>query len=81
MNTVHTKKVVPRKQTYTVSDLIGSNMGSHTAFVGSVGIGPAHALYLITYDSVVLADNPRTTWSGEAVVVVDRFCDVTINEV
>jgi len=79
MNTVHTKKTASQKQC-TARDLIGYNQG-HTAFVGSVGIGPAHALYLITYDSVVLANRPGTTWSGGADVAVDRFCDVTINEV
>ena len=80
MNIVHTR--VTSRQQLKAQDLIGRNMLSHkhTAFVGQCGIGPEHSLYLITYEAVVLANDPHDTWNDSADIVVDRYCDVTINE-
>ncbi len=55
---------------------------THTAFVGKVGNGPAHALYLVTYKSVFLASKPWQFWAIEHkdnhFALVDRWVDITI---
>ena len=82
MNRTHTRAVtVPTRR--RADSLIGINMSEHrhTAFIGGVGTGPANALYLITYDAIVLAARPELTWSTNASVIVHHFCNVTITEV
>lgn len=77
MNTV-TRKVSVVARQLKVSDL--GRGYKHTAFIGQCGSGPINSLYLITYDCVVLALEPRKTWGNLADVTVDRFCDVEIIE-
>ena len=81
MNSVATKRTAAAR--YMATNLIGRNMckHGHTAFVGQCGLGPAHSLYLITYNAVVLASEPDNTWDSAATVVVDHFCGVSITEV
>lgn len=51
---------------------------SETAFIGCIG-SDVDVLFLITNKTIVLADNPRRTWSLAACPVrVDRFVDVEI---
>ena len=52
--------------------------GKETAFIGCVGFGPKHSLYLIAYNGIVLAGSPDTTWTGSPAITVDRFVDVEI---
>jgi hypothetical protein len=50
-----------------------------TSFVGKVGTGPKNALYLVSYDSVILAKDPTLVWdSASCLLVVREFVDVKI---
>lgn len=80
MNTVITKPVPPIIE-ITAGDLIGGNMRSHgyTAFIGS--IGGYKGLFLITYEGVILANEPNLSWNGlDCAVTIDHYCAITITE-
>lgn len=81
MNTVKILKDKAVLVEYQANDLIGSRIleHPHTAFVGSVG--GCQGLFLITYECIVLAENPNKTWNDKAPFKVDHFCDVRISEV
>ena len=64
-------------------DLTGINFDSRkTAFVGHCGSGEEESLYLVTYNCISYASNPRLTWNGpNCGVKVIRFVDVNISVV
>ena len=80
MNIIKNKSTVSSQQSYTISDLYGQNFETFaTAFIGKCGNGPENSLYLITYDNIFLANDPRQSWSGRSCTVkVDTFVDVEI---
>ena len=80
MNTVKNKSTASSQQSYTINGLCGNNFEtSATAFVGACGNGPENSLYLITYDNIFLAGDPRHSWSGRGCTVrVDTFVDIEI---
>lgn len=62
----------------TVTTLGALVCGNETAFIGSVG-GIYGTLFLISFDRIILATNPRRTWSEYTCpVTVDRFVDLEI---
>lgn len=81
MNTVkQTKQAQGDRFTFEELMVASYNATIYTAFIGSWGDHDGNDLFLITYDSVILARSPSTTWSSSDGIVV-RFCDVTIEEV
>lgn len=72
--------IQPKKVTQCkVGDLIRTNYSEHAnAFIGKCGFGPPNSLYIVTYDSIILASNPGKAWDREANVTVDRFVDLDI---
>jgi hypothetical protein len=74
MNTV-TISDTQKTTKYTLAGVLNSG---HTAFIGQCGEGPANSLYLITYNQIVLANDPHDTWTSDCAVEVARFVDVEI---
>lgn len=63
-----------------VGNFIGANCVSNfNAFIGKCGDGPSNSLYLITYQSIVLMEDPSNTWSDyEVKLVIDEWVDLDI---
>ena len=79
MNRVKNIPLIPNDARYEVDDFIGKNFNDNcTAFIGECGNGEPGQLYLITHDSVSLANNPRQTWDKHANIKVNRFVDIII---
>ena len=74
VNTV-TYKPKNAGRNYKFSEISALN---ETAFIGKVGNGPPHSLYLIVYGGIVLASNPQKIWSAVQTLIVDRFVDLEI---
>jgi hypothetical protein len=70
----------PRIITWTVGELTKDNYtDERSAFMGRCGNGDKDALYLVTYDAIVLASNPYQVWqSGGCECYVTSFVDVMI---
>jgi len=64
---------------YTVGNLCKSC--KETAFIGKCGGGPEDSLYLITYEGIVLAFDPKMTWNDSANITVNRFVDIEIKAI
>lgn len=65
------------KTEYSVSQLVGSGF---TAFIGSLYEQEESKLFLITYSAIVMAEEPRKTWSEEnCTFFVERFVDLNIS--
>ena len=64
-----------------IRDLIGDNFKNEkSAFIGTCGCGDDETLYLITYECISQASNPRSTWDAlSCSVEVIRFVDVNIS--
>ena len=80
MNTVKNKSTALSQQIFALGDFCFNNYkASVTAFVGTCGNGPKNSLYLITYDSIFLADDPYQSWSSKGCTVfIDEFVDIEI---
>jgi len=64
---------------FKLKDLTLENKGTQTAFIGRCGLGPDRSLYLVTYNRIILANDPDRSWSSpNCSVLVDRFVDVEI---
>ncbi len=50
-------------------------------FIGKCGDGPEGELYWVTFSGIILASNPRKTWTGPScTVIIDSIPErVTIN--
>ncbi len=81
MNTVQAS---PKKREFEWTgkpkDLTGGYFReSRTAFIGKCGAGDDEELYLVTYDCIVKAKEPKVTWAYKGCEVkVTRFVDVNI---
>lgn len=66
-------------QILDISDLTGDNYNEEkNAFIGQCGDGPSNALYIVAYDNIILAKNPRKNWSSPCDVHILRFVDIDI---
>lgn len=82
MNTIK-KEGLMKETHYKLKDLVGKEgtlSSKPTAFIGKCGNGD-EGLYLITYESIFFASNPREDyWDyGDCLVIVKRFVDVEIS--
>ena len=68
-----------RRGTGDLKDLIRKNFNnSRTAFIGKCGTKD-EGLFLITYECIVLAEDPSQTWNCDGCEIkVIRFVDVNI---
>jgi len=79
MITVDVRNHGQSKTTWLVQELIGTqHCGCRTAFVGNVD-NYLHKLFLVTYECIVLVENPIRTWNNKNIdVQVDFWCDLEI---
>jgi hypothetical protein len=48
------------------------------AFIGRLNAQQPRELYLVTFTSIVQANNFRATWSGNPTFIVEEWVDITI---
>lgn len=79
MNTVSKPLFKEQKTNYKLGELILCNGGVETAFIGRCGCGPRNELYLITYDKIIKADEPKHSWESEGCsVYINQFVNIHI---
>jgi len=83
MITIKDNYVENKKEELTVQEVCDISSPSKNVFIGKCGVGPASALYLVTYNSIILLNNPKLLWpialnDETKVVKIDRWVDITI---
>ena len=77
MNTV-IKGTRTASRKYTLRQLCDI-VHKETAFIGECGSGPPDSLYLISFGTIILASNPKITWSNNPDIFINRFVDIEIS--
>ena len=66
---------------FKAQELIGNNMEEYhakrTSFYGTVGTGPL-TIYITTFQCIAQLNDPVSTWSDDAPVVVYRWVDLEV---
>lgn len=80
MNTVTNKKYKIEECELSIPELLAVlRDGCETAFMGKVMPNDEYELFLITYESIVRASRPISTWSGNQITFyVKEFVDVNM---
>jgi len=82
MNSVLPGKKKTQRRAFIIDELTGDKFDDkRTAFIGIVDGSLGDVLYLVTYGNVVLASNPRRTWTHYSTVDVKEFVNVEIRAV